>query len=33
VAACTVRTDSELNDALMRSLAERGPTLIEAILA
>ena len=33
VPACSVRTDSELADALMRSLVERGPSLIEAVLA
>jgi acetolactate synthase I/II/III large subunit len=32
VPACSVRTDSELADALARSLAERGPSLIEAVL-
>ena len=31
--ACSVRTDGELADALMRALAERGPSLIEAVLA
>lgn len=31
--ACSVRTDGELADALMRALAERGPCLIEAVLA
>jgi acetolactate synthase-1/2/3 large subunit len=33
VPACSVQTDSELADALMRALAERGPRLIEAVLA
>ncbi len=33
VPACSVRTDDELADALMRSFAERGPSLIEAVLA
>ena len=33
VPGCSVRTDSELADALKRSLAERGPSLIEAVLA
>lgn len=33
VPACSVRTDEELADALMRALAERGPSLIEAVLA
>jgi acetolactate synthase-1/2/3 large subunit len=32
VPACTVSTDTELDDALRRSLAEPGPTLIEAVL-
>jgi acetolactate synthase I/II/III large subunit len=32
VPACSVRTDSQLGDALMRALAERGPSLIEAVL-
>lgn len=31
--ACTVRTDGEMANALMRALAERGPSLIEAVLA
>ncbi|MFZ7126020.1 MAG: acetolactate synthase large subunit [Desulfobacterales bacterium] len=31
--ARSVRTDSEFDDALRRSLAERGPGLIEAVLA
>jgi acetolactate synthase-1/2/3 large subunit len=30
--ACSVRTDSEFADALMRAFALRGPSLIEAIL-
>jgi acetolactate synthase-1/2/3 large subunit len=30
--ACSVGTDSELADALMRALAGRGPSLIEAVL-
>ncbi len=30
--ACSVHTDSELTDALKRSLAEQGPSLIEAVL-
>ena len=33
VPACSVRTDGELADALTRALAERGPNLIEAVLA
>jgi acetolactate synthase-1/2/3 large subunit len=33
VPARRVRTDSEVVDALRRSLAERGPSLIEAVLA
>jgi acetolactate synthase-1/2/3 large subunit len=33
VPACSVRTDSELAEGLRRSLAERGPSLIEAVLA
>ncbi len=33
VPACSVRTDGELADALMRALAESGPSLIEAVLA
>ena len=33
VPACIVRTDRELADALVRALAERGPGLIEAVLA
>jgi acetolactate synthase-1/2/3 large subunit len=33
VPACSVRTDSELAEGLKRSLAERGPSLIEAVLA
>jgi acetolactate synthase-1/2/3 large subunit len=33
VPACSVHTDSELADALMRAFAERGPSLIEAVLA
>ena len=33
VPACSVRTDGELADALQRALAERGPSLIEAVLA
>ena len=33
VPACSVRTDGELADALARALAERGPSLIEAVLA
>jgi acetolactate synthase-1/2/3 large subunit len=32
VPACTVSTDTELGDALRHSLAEPGPTLIEAVL-
>ncbi len=32
VPACSVSTDNELADALMRMLAERGPNLIEAVL-
>jgi len=31
--AFSVRTEEELADALMRALAERGPSLIEAVLA
>lgn len=31
--ACTVQTGEELADALARSLADRGPSLIEAVLA
>ncbi len=33
VPACRVRTDRELADALPRVLHERGPSLIEAVLA
>jgi acetolactate synthase-1/2/3 large subunit len=33
VPACSVSTDGELGDALTRALAERGPSLIEAVLA
>lgn len=33
VPACSVTTDSEFADALMRALTERGPSLIEAVLA
>mgnify|MGYP000945147634 CR=1 FL=1 len=33
VPACSVRTDSELADALTRALSEHGPNLIEAVLA
>lgn len=33
VPACSVLTDSELADGLRRAFAERGPSLIEAILA
>ncbi|MFO7684598.1 MAG: hypothetical protein R6V60_00765 [Desulfobacterales bacterium] len=33
VPACTVDTGSELAGALCRALAERGPDLIEAMLA
>lgn len=33
VPGCSVYTDSELADALQRSFAERGPTLIEAVIA
>lgn len=33
VPACSVQTDSELADALVRALSERGPYLIEAVLA
>ncbi len=33
VPGCTVHADSELADALRRSFAGRGPTLIEAVLA
>jgi acetolactate synthase-1/2/3 large subunit len=32
VPACSVQTDSELADALLRALSERGPNLIEAVL-
>jgi acetolactate synthase-1/2/3 large subunit len=32
VPACSVTTDGELADALTRALAERGPSLIEAVL-
>jgi len=32
VPGCSVRSDDELADALMRSFAERGPNLIEAVL-
>ena len=32
VPACSVQTDSELADALLRALSERGPKLIEAVL-
>ena len=32
VPACSVRTDSEFADALIRAFAERGPNLIEALL-
>jgi len=32
VPACSVRTDGELADVLMRALAENGPSLIEAVL-
>jgi len=32
VPACSVRTDGELADALIRAFAERGPSLIEALL-
>jgi len=32
VTACSVHTDSELADSLMRALSERGPSLIEAII-
>jgi acetolactate synthase-1/2/3 large subunit len=32
VPACSAHTDSELADSLMRSLSERGPSLIEAVL-
>jgi acetolactate synthase-1/2/3 large subunit len=31
--ACSVCTDGELADALVRALAGRGPSLIEAVLA
>jgi acetolactate synthase-1/2/3 large subunit len=31
--ACSVSTDSELANALMRALSEHGPSLIEAVLA
>ena len=33
VPACSVWTDGELADALMRAFSERGPSLIEAVLA
>ena len=33
VPACSVHTDGELADALMRAFAEHGPSLIEAVLA
>lgn len=33
LSACSVQTDEELADALTRSLADRGPSLIEAVLA
>jgi len=33
VPACSVCTDDELAGALMRVLTERGPSLIEAVLA
>jgi len=33
VPGCSVRTDSEFADALLVAFAERGPTLIEAVLA
>ncbi|MDY0263329.1 acetolactate synthase large subunit [Syntrophotalea acetylenica] len=33
VPGCSVRTDGEFADALLRSFAERGPSLIEAVLA
>ncbi len=33
VPSCSVCTDGELADALVRALAERGPSLIEAVLA
>ncbi|MGR9074363.1 MAG: acetolactate synthase large subunit [Gammaproteobacteria bacterium] len=32
VPACSVRTDREFADAFLRTLAERGPSLIEAVL-
>ena len=32
VSACSVRTDSELVEALKRAIAEPGPSLIEAVL-
>jgi len=32
VPACSVRTDGEFADALIRTFAERGPNLIEALL-
>ncbi len=32
VPACSVNTDNELADAIMRVLAERGANLIEAVL-
>ena len=33
VPGCSVRTDDELADALARALADRGPSLVEAVLA
>lgn len=33
VPACSVQTENEFADALLRSFAERGPRLIEAVLA
>jgi acetolactate synthase-1/2/3 large subunit len=33
VTACTASTDTELVQALKRSLAEPGPTLVEAVLS
>lgn len=33
VPGCTVQTDAELADALTRALSDRGPCLIEAVLA
>ena len=33
VPACSVRTDGEFADALIRAIAERGPRLIEAVFA